>query len=73
MNQTELIDALEDAGQTLSECGSHVALDLGQKQMVAEAEVRVAQTVRELRLYSEPADITECIDIEEAEDEGWTH
>ena len=74
MTLTKLIENLTECGTTLTECGSHPVLDLGQKQMIAEAEVRVAQTVRELTMFdAEHEYVGNSDDIAEAEENGWTH
>ena len=50
---TELLDTLEDVGTQLSECASHVQLDTGQRLMITQAELRVAQVIKELRAFDD--------------------
>ena len=53
MTLTELLDTLEDVGTQLSECARHVQLDHGQRLMITQAEVRIAQVIKELRAFDD--------------------
>ena len=47
----ELLDDLDEAARLISERVHSPLLDDGQRLMLSEAEVRIAQTVKELRQF----------------------
>lgn len=66
MNLREIMDNLHEAQDSIAEItnrgafGTH--LDKGQQQMVAEAQVRIAQVLKELTEFNDPELVDELLD-----------